>query len=216
MFNMISAFRWSLLIAVMALWGSRAWAEGKDWKEKKSDDGRTTVRWNISTRTDEKGGKSPLIEYEAFTTDTLSLSKCIALMKDVSKHKEFQGDQESRSLQAHPDSGWLLYYFTKGPGFIPNSDCVLRMDFAEDTAKKEAVFTLTATPALYERTKAKRINLYDRTYVFRDLGNGSVRMTVQSKASPSFYVPQWMMNAAFPGAGFDLIRKFVQMAKAGA
>jgi hypothetical protein len=51
------------------------------------------------------------------------------------------------------------------------------------------------------------------TYVFKDLGNGQVETAVSSKMTPAITVPLWMIEAAFPGAGANVIRRIVKLAK---
>jgi hypothetical protein len=95
------------------------------WKSKTINNGTTTVRYCISEINDEKGKKIPLIQdYTNTIISGISMEKCIALMKDIPKHKYFTGDYTSKLIKTISENEWIIYYYTKNPIFIENSDCV--------------------------------------------------------------------------------------------
>jgi len=184
-------------------------------KEATTRDGAMTVSYNISNRVDENGDTVPLIEYIATTRENVSMEECISVMKDAAKHKEFQGDDVSDKIRTVSATEWVLYYFTKGGGPFPDSDVVSLMTFSEDAVRGTASFSITAAPDLSARKKnVRRFTLYTMLYTFKDAGNGMVDITVSARMSPVFSVPAWMINAAFPDAAFDVLRKFTQLANA--
>lgn len=188
-------------------------AQTDDWTIAKTKDDKTTVKYNISSRTDENGDLVPLIEYTVTTTDIVNMQNCISVLKDVSKHKEFHDDDVSIKIKAITENEWILYYYIKGMGPIPDSDCVVKMTIFEDVMKKMAVFTLTAAPSLFEKKDVKRFTYYNESITFKDLENGKVEITVSSKVTPPIKVPVWMMKAAFPETAYDVVRKIVKLAK---
>lgn len=188
-------------------------AQTEEWKTAKLDDGKITVQYNISTRTDEKGDEVPLIEYIAKTTDSVSMRKCISLMKDVSKHKEFTGDNVSEKVQTISENEWVVYYYSNSPWPLPDNDCVQKMTISEDTTEKTALFTFIAAPTMFDKKNVKRITYQDTTYAFKDLGNGKVEVTTTMKITPPMKVPHWMIKANFPGEPAKVVRKFVKLAK---
>jgi hypothetical protein len=188
-------------------------AQDKDWKTAKSDYGKITVNYKISTRTDENGKKVPLIEDMTTTTDSLSMQNCISLMKDVSKHKEFTDDYTSEKVKTISDNEWVVYYYSKNPWPIANSDCVSKMTFSENMTEKTATFKFTAAPNEFKKGKVKRMTCYNVTYSFKDLGNGKVEITITGKSTPPVKVPLWIIRSAFPGVPVTALRKFVKLAK---
>ena len=190
-------------------------AQTEEWKSAESKDGKIKTKYNISKRIDETGNQVPLIQYTATTTENVSMRRCVELMKDVSKHKEFQGDDVSKKVKAISDNDWILYYFTKRAGLFPGSDCVVRMAISEDSNKKTVIFTLDAAPAMFEKTEEKRFKCYSQKFAFEEKGIDNVKITVTAKMSPTFAVPVWMIQAAFPRGAFDVLQKFVKIAKEG-
>ncbi len=202
-----------LIILGLIFLNTDIFARTKGWKTEKSKDGKITAKYKISKRTDKNGDKLPLIEYTSTTIDGISMQNCISLIKDVSKHKEFEGDDVSKKIKTISENEWIIYYYTKGPGPFPDSDCVLKMTFSEGTTGKIAVFNVTAAPSMFEKTKARRFTYYNYMYTFKDLENGKVEVTLTVKMSPPFKVPLWMVRAAFPDGAFKTLRNIVKLAK---
>jgi hypothetical protein len=86
-------------------------AQTEEWKSAESKDGKIKTKYNISKRIDETGNQVPLIQYTATTTENVSMRRCVELMKDVSKHKEFQGDDVSKKRD--PECNWFTLPFEK-------------------------------------------------------------------------------------------------------
>ena len=184
-----------------------------DWKTAKLDDAKITVKYRISERVTETGVRVPMIEDIATTIAEVSLSGCVALMKDTSKHKEFMGDYSSEAIKAISGNEWIVYYYTKNPSPVPDSDCVAIMSFSEDAGLGTADFRLSAAPDLMEYKKVERMSFFNIAYSFKDLGNGTVEIVMTGRSSPPVKVPLWLINSAFPGVPADGIRKFVKLAK---
>ena len=185
----------------------------QDWKTARLDDGKISVRYRISERNSESGDKVPLIEDISTTIAEVNLSSCVSLMKDLPKHKDFTGDYSSEVIKVISGNEWIIYYYTRNPWPIPDSDCVAIMSFSENTERGTADFKLSAAPDLLEGRKVNRMSFFDFAYSFRNLGNGTVGIVVTGRTSPPVKVPLWLINSAFPGAPADGIRKFVKLAK---
>ena len=183
------------------------------WKSSMLDKGKISVQYRISERVTESGSTVPLIEDITTTIADVGLSSCVALMKDPSRHKDFMGDFSSEMIKAISDNEWVVYYYTKNPWPIADSDCVAIMSFSENAAQGTAVFTLSAAPDLMETGKVKRMSFWTIAYSFKDMGNGAVEIVVSGRTSPAVDVPLWLIRSAFPGVPADGIRMFVNLAK---
>ncbi len=201
-----------LITLVMVFLNANIFAQTDGWETELAKDGKTTVKSRISKRTDEAGDKVPLLEYAATTIANVSMENCIAVIKDVSKHKEFTDDETSEIVETISDNEWVVYYFTKSPWPMPDNDLVVKMIFTEDDTSSLATFTLTVAPSLYEMKDVKRMTYYNQTYAFKDLGNGAVEMTVTGKMSPTIKVPGWMMSAWFPNGPAKMLRIIAELA----
>lgn len=187
-------------------------AQSGNWESASSKDGKITTKYSISTRSDKDGEDVPLIESITTATEEVSMEQCIALMKDVSKHKIFHSDDSSKVIKAISKNEWIIYYYTEGTFFTPDADGVYTMTFTEDEPGRTAAFTIKAIPTLLEKTEAKRFTYLNKGYSFKDLGNGKVQITMTTKLSPAFHVPGWIMNMAFPHTFFSVMQTFIKLA----
>jgi hypothetical protein len=204
----------ALLILFLIFLNLLAMAQDKQWKSKTVNRGKISVRYCISERTDENGKNVPLIEDETSTIENADFKSCIDILKNISKHKEFTGDFISTTVRTLSDHEWIIYYYSKNPWPIANSDCVAKMVFSEDKKEKTAVFTLVAKPGEYEQKGVRRMAYFNVTYTFRNIGEGKVAITITGNSSPPVKVPLWIIKSAFPGEPVKAMRKLVKIIKA--
>jgi len=129
-------------------------------------------------------------------------------MLDIDQHYYFTGDDESK-LISMLDNDYLVYYFTDKSWPIPASDTVAVMSVEKNDKKNEYVYSVTSTPEQYKNKGFRRFESYEMTYQFKKVSNTHYSVVLHSKVTPPFSVPKWMMNAAFPGAGFDLMEALI-------
>ncbi|MDH5637142.1 MAG: hypothetical protein OEZ04_01475 [Nitrospinota bacterium] len=209
----VIAQMWIITLCMLFV-SSDVLAQAEEWKTETADDGKVTVRSNISTRTDENGKEQQLVQYIATTTDSAGIQKYILLLKDVSRHKDFLDETETRIVKTNSDNEWVLYYYTDATWPLSDTDIVTIMKYSEDKAEGMATFTLTAAPSMYENKKGvNRYNYYNMEYSFKDIGDGKVELTLSAKCSPIDRVPEWMIKAAFPGVVNDTLQKMIKLAK---
>ena len=188
-------------------------AQTNQWKVKTLFDEHIELKYRISKRIDDTGVRVALIEDYTTTTDSLCMHKCISFMKDVTKHKHFAGDKISKFVRSISDSTWIVYYYSDNPWPVRNSDCVALMRFTESPDNKTAIFSLTAAPTEYESKGVNRMTNYNITYLFEDLANGKVRITMTGRTSPPVKVPLWLIKSAFPKTTANAIRKLATLIK---
>ena len=203
----------AILIFIAIFINANVIAQSTDWKTEKSNDGKIIVISKISKRIDEFSNEVQLIEYIAKTTANVSLSNCISVMKDISKHKEILNENVSEMLKSVSENEWLIYYYFDAPWPLPNSDCVSKMNFSEDVNNGMATFTLTAEPAMYENKDVKRLTYYNITYTFKDLGNGKVEMTSTAKLTPVVQAPDWIVKNFFPEGPARYLQRLLFLSK---
>jgi len=207
-------FQMGVLMLCIVFFNLSIQAQTKEWKNAKTKDGKISTKYYISTRSNEIGEKVPLIESVTTSTEKIGIEKCISLMKNVSKHKDFHGDNSSKLITTISENQWVVYYYTEGTKFSPNSDGVYAMTFTEDKLKKTAAFTLNAEPTLYEKKDkdVKRVTYSNEVLTFKDLGNSMVEITMTAKMSPAFPVPAWIMKMSFPEPLFEVMKNFIKLA----
>lgn len=201
------------LLAICIINLMPVYAQQDAWTSDTLDNGKLIVRYHFNHYTDINGNDSIIIEDEITLTENISFNKCIELMKDISMHKEFSGDKNSKKVKDISDSECIVYYYTKNPWPIKNSDVVAIMKSIIDKDKRLAVFSLTAAPEEYEPGDASRMTQYNVSYTFQELPDGMVKITINGKTSPPVKVPFWMIKSAFPGTPAKSIRKIAELTK---
>lgn len=134
-------------------------------------------------------------------------------MKDVSRHREFSGDQISKKVRDLSDSTCIVYYYTKNPWPLANSDCVSEMKDRIDTMNKSAEFILTAAPEAYPLADVNRMIHYKVSYSFKYLDDDTIEIKVKGRTSPPVKVPFWLVKSAFPSAPEKALRSMARIIK---
>lgn len=202
-----------IIILGLTFLSSAVSAQSDGWETQKTDDGKIMVTSKVSKRIDEKSDEVQLIEYIAKTTANVSYQNCIAILKDISKHKEILNEHVSNLVKTLSDHEWLIYYYFDAPWPIPNSDCVAKMSFSEDSINRIATFKLMAEPSMFAQTDVKRVTYYNISYEFKDLGNGNVEITSTAKLTPVIQAPEWIVRNFFPDGPARYLQRLVVLAK---
>lgn len=185
----------------------------QEYKTEKTKDGQISVKSRVSKRTDENGKEVQLIDYVATTTTDASLVSCIAVLKDVSKHKIFLGERESKVVKTTESGDPVVYYFFNPPWPMPNFDCVGVMSYSEDKGKKTATFKIVSDQSLYELQDVRRVSYYNATYAFKELADGKVEVSVSLKMTPVVQAPDFLVRTYFPNGPADIVRGIVKLAQ---
>ena len=188
-------------------------AQDAEWNTSSSKDGKVEVKYRFSYQMESNDREILIIEDITTMRDILDFNKCISLMKNVSRHKEFNGDFITKKVRDVSDSAFIIYYYSKNPWPIANSDCVSKMTYRIDSTEKMAEFILTAAPNEYPMDHVSRMTYFDVSYLFKDLGDGIVEIIVKGKTSPPVKVPFWLIKSAFPFAPAKALRKFAKLTK---
>ena len=199
-------------ILSLILCTANCFAQTKEWKTEKTKDGKITVKYSFSNRTATNGEEEQLVEYVATTTTVANMKKLIAVMKDVPKHKEFMGSKSSITLKTLSDDVCVVYYFFEGMWPYPSSDIVTKMSFNEEIVKRTATFTLTAAPTMFEDKAVRRLHYYNLSFIFKDLENGNVEITIMSKFTPAVQLPAFIMSTWFPVGPAGYITGIIKLA----
>lgn len=206
-------FLTGIIVSILILFSAETFAQSGEWKTETTKDKLVTVRSRVSKKTDENGKARQLIEFVATTTSDVDIQSLITLLKRVEKHKEFNDDAESKLVNKISENEWIIYYYSNVPWPIADFDAVYRMIMSED--KDAATFTLTTEPTLYEKTKAARLSYSDIKYEFKNLGNGSVKITLSNSTCPTTEVPGWLIRKNFPSGPASIFKKMIKLAKTG-
>ena len=189
-------------------------AQAEGWESVKTSDGRISVKSRVSEWADKNGNTYPLIEYTAISIDELNYESCIAVMRDVTKHNKFLDVKICEKTNIFSENEWLNYYVFNAPWPFPSTDCVVKVNSAEDSTLKKAVFTMEAAPDLMKSTDLKRFELYNFTYSFKELATNKIEVTITSKMALTTSVPLFLLRASFPGSAAEPLQKLLNLIKA--
>ncbi len=200
------------IILFSVLINTSLFAQTKEWKIEKTDDGSVEVKSCISEHKTSTGNTLPLIEYTATTIVRTDIQKCISLMKDIPKHKAFLRDaKESKMVTSLAVNQWIVYYNFNAPWPFSDYDCVTKMELMENDKNSTAIFTLVAAPSLYKKTDEDRLTDYKISYQFKKLADGKVAITIIGRMSPLIKIPLWMLRGTMPDHPAEVLHKIVTL-----
>jgi len=203
----------STLLAWMVSLGANLSAQTDEWKTALSKNGKITAKYNFSSRINEDDDKVPVVKTITTTTESIGIDNCIALMKNIAKHKDFRGEKSSKLINKISENEWSIYYYNDGMLLTPAVDGSYRMILEEDRKNKTATFTLTADPTLIEKTDMARLTYAKEIYSFKEVEGNQLEITIKTTVSPGFKVPSMMLKKAFPKKSFEHMEKFLEAAK---
>jgi len=199
--------------AMLVLMTAALCAQSDEWKTETSKDGHITVQSNVSRRIGAGGKEEQLVQYIAATTADVSVQQCIALLKDVSMHKDFNDDKESKIVKTISDNEWIVFYYCKVPWPFKDFDMVYRMKCAIDNPAAGAIFSLNAEPESYEKGKVDRITFSNIQYEFKAIDNNTTAIKVTAATCPTSIVADWMVKQSFPGGPAQMMLDMIKLAK---
>lgn len=190
-------------------------ADAGGWKSYSLDRGSIEVKTRIAEKLDSNGSKIAWIEYEASQIADVDLARCVAVLKDIPEHRKWLNASASEALQSISSGEWLAYYRFDAVWPIPSSDCVARVSLAENPDARSASLSIVAAPDAFESRKLKRYATFTMSFSLRDLGNGNTEIRTAATISPPIKIPFWMIEAGYPGAAADILRKLAKLAREG-
>lgn len=207
----IKIFKKAIVVFVLLFFSASVIAAAKKWQTETLHDGKTTVNWSISKNND----GFHVVENSAVTTTEVGIEKLIAVLKDVSKHKVFLDDEESKVLKKRSNQEWVIYYFTGAPWPLTPSETISTMVFSENRAAKTASFTITADPDIKwpKKENINRITKHFAVYILKEIKNGVTEISITGKSTAPIKVPEWMINAMFPETPAKILKKLIQLAR---
>ncbi len=183
-------------------------AQENKWNKEISSDGKIEVDYRIYKETNENGEDIQIVEYNVITTSVLDYEKCIAMMNDITNHKDFSDEtEESYKLKDLSKDESLIYYYIDAPWPMPNSDCVSILTITEK--ENSIVYNLIASPGSYEMKDVKRMMISEANYIFEKGPDNKVKITNYSKFSPVANVPQWLLNTWFPKGPIHIMENII-------
>ena len=203
-----------VLVILFLLALNNSMAQSRSWTTEISDDGLTSVQYNIYDSLDVEGDEVTYIEYNATTKTKATLENCIEIFNNPDMHKKFyEYTEESKKIKTISESAWIVYYYYSPPWPIADSDCVSRITMISDSLKGKVVFTSFSEPNLIEKKDVVRSELNNITFTFKQISDSEVEITIEAILIPEMAAPKWMMNAWFPDGPAGTLKRFKELAE---
>ena len=203
-----------VLVILFLLALNNSMAQSRSWTTEISDDGLTSVQYNIYDSLDVEGDEVTYIEYNATTKTKATLENCIEIFNNPDMHKKFyEYTEESKKIKTISESAWIVYYYYSPPWPIADSDCVSRITMISDSLKGKVVFTSFSEPNLIEKKDVVRSELNNITFTFKQISDNEVEITIEAILIPEMAAPKWMMNAWFPDGPAGTLNRFKELAE---
>lgn len=190
------------------------YSQSDDWTKEVTGNGTIVVLSKIYNEKDNSGKELLMLEYVATSIAEVELNSCIALLKDVSKQSEYVENAEyCKKIKDISENEWLIYSYLNPPWPVPNLDCVSILKFTENKTEKTAIFSSSSKPDMYEDKGVTRMIVNSSKYIFKDLGNGKVKITISAKFSPAVNAPEWLIKGWFPNGPTKIMEGIIKEAK---
>lgn len=181
-----------------------------EWKTESVDDGNIVVNSRVFSEKNSDGEKQQILEYNAEIITDASYEDVVNTLLDISKHKDFlDGAKESKSLEVN-NGTTLVYYYLNAPWPMPDADCVTDMVYEKNDTLFE--MNLTSNPDGTERTKVKRMSLYNANYTVEKTDDGS-KIKIDYRLSPVSAAPAFLVKTWFPDGPADIIKRIANLSK---
>ena len=202
-----------LFVLCILLLSASVKAQRDGWEQEKTKDGSVLVSYQFLEKKDENGKKFNTLEYEAITTAKVSLERCLEVLKDDSRHKDFMEDAaHTERIKNLSENEWLTYYSLKSRWPMPDTDVVTRYKLEEEPANKRIILTGFPAPDLYPEQGVKRMQHSFSKYTLTDLGDGQTEVVMYSSSIPVVSVPKWLMATWIPNGPANIVNGIVRLA----
>ena len=202
------------IILFTLLLSSSMFAQKEGWKQDRTKDGKVLVSYNLKEHWDEKGKKYNVLEFEAVTSEKVSIESCLKILKDDSRHKDFMADAEhTERIRDLSDNEWLTYYLLKKRWPMPVADVVTRYKLEKDTDSKSYIITGIPAPDMYPDQGIERMRHSYSTYTLRDLGNGQTEVRMYSSSVPLATIPKMLLASWVPKGPADMVNGIIKLAQ---
>lgn len=189
-------------------------AQENKWTTEISDDGLTSVQYDIYDSINVAGAEVTYIEYNAATKTKATLENCKAVFNNPDMHKKFYEYTEvSKKVKDISKSEWIIYYYYSPPWPIADSDCVSRITMISDSVKSKVVFKSFSEPHLIEMKDVTRSELNNITFTFSKISESEVEVYINAKLIPAVSAPKWMMSSWFPDGPANTLSRFKKLAE---
>lgn len=184
---------WSVLFLVFCA----TVVEGQTWKVAKDKQGvkietRFIEGWSVK-------------EYRATVTIQTSLAKAVEAYRDPKQRQQYMSNAEVSNLEDLSRNHFVSYYRGNAPWPVADRDNITRSKIY--WSGQQVKITMECLPD-YIPAKAGvvRIPRSKGYWLFKDLGNGSIKVTQQSVTDLGGNVPDWLVNSAIVDAPFDMLK----------
>jgi len=189
-------------------------AQQAHWKTKETRDGSVSVSYDLSELVDENGKKKQVLEYVAKTTAMVSLNKCVAVIKNDEKHKEFIKEAKvSWRIKEISEKEWLTYYVLKPPWPMPEADVITRYVLEEDSIHRRFIITGIPAPDQYPDQDMPRMKHNHTRYTLTDQGNGTVDLEMYSSSVLLVSAPKWLVRSWIPKGPAEMLLGLIKLAE---
>lgn len=202
-----------LLILGLVMPNNGLYAQREGWKKETTKDGKVQVDYNFLERENDKGKKYNVLEYEARTSGKVSLDRCVAVLKNDARHKEFMEDTEHTvRIRDLAEDEWLSYYVLKKRWPMPESDVVTRYKLERDPDHNRIILVGYPAPDMYPDQGMKRMQESYSKYTLTDLGNGQTEVVMYSRSIPVVSIPKMLLATWVPDGPAKMVNGIIRLA----
>lgn len=196
---------YALGIMLIAL-PSSAFGQQK-WKSLHSKINDASVKYRV-----EKIEGHRTLFYEATIKTSLSKDVLKQFLTDFDNHKLFlERTPKSHLIKELTANQWLAYFYFDAPWPVSDSDNIVTFQLEENP--KGFVLAGISTPDEYPMEEVKRTQVYEISYIVRQINDKVCEITLSSVVQPEGAVPNFLVKKWFPNGPAKMLDRILKAIK---
>lgn len=188
-------------------------AQGNDWKEVTSPNGKVYIKYQVLSAKGNGDEDRAVAKYTASSVVNVNIDDAERFLRRSENYKTILENTElSKKVGTISENEWLLYLYMDIPWPFPDADCVQRVTV--DRSEKELIVSAVAKPDAYPMQDEQRMNISSTKYHFIKKDNGEVELTLTGEFSPVGPINKFLLETWFPKGPEASIDRLVEQVNA--
>ena len=184
----------SLLLVLLPFVGK---AQGNDWKEATSKNGKVYIRYQVSSVKDTDGEERAIAKYTATSKVDVDMDAAEKFLRRSENYKTILENTEvSKTVGTISENEWLLYLYMDIPWPFPDADCVQKVTVTR--SERELIVSAVAKPDAYPLQDEQRMDISSIKYHFVKNDAGEIELTITGEFSPAGSINKFLLDTWFP------------------
>lgn len=149
-------------------------------------------------------GMSSLKASKAEMTMETSVERVSEVLRDIPNYVNWTPKTETaKMLEVNSDNDFYYYSVIKAP-MVSNRDLVAHVQIGETIDDVTIINMKGVANHIPEKEDLVRMPQYNGKYILKDLGDGTMHITLEYSSDPGGKLPDWLVNTAAVDVPYDI------------